>query len=243
MFCGAKLLRDAMIRTIKNEQRYHFQNEWLSTYWHFSFDHYYDPANMGFGALRVFNDDWILPDSGFPMHSHREMEIITYVLEGELEHKDSTGGIGLIRGGEVQRMSAGTGIRHSERNSSKDTRVHLLQMWITPASSGLDPSYEQKQFTMEERTGKLLAVASGQKMPGAVEVHQDATLYVSSLRPQEEIGFAMADRRKAYLFVIDGELQLNGHEMAAGDQARIEAERELRFVASKPTEIALIDLS
>ena len=232
-----------MIRTIKNEQRYHFQNEWLSTYWHFSFDHYYDPANMGFGALRVFNDDWILPDSGFPMHSHREMEIITYVLEGELEHKDSTGGIGLIRGGEVQRMSAGTGIRHSERNSSKDTRVHLLQMRITPAVSGLDPSYEQKQFTMEERTGKLLAVASGQKMPGAVEVHQDATLYVSSLRPQEEIGFAMADRRKAYLFVIDGELQLNGHELAAGDQARIEAERELRLVASKPSEIALIDLS
>jgi redox-sensitive bicupin YhaK (pirin superfamily) len=102
-----------MIKIIRNEQRYHFQSDWLSTYWHFSFDHYYDPANMGFGALRVFNDDWILPASGFPMHSHREMEIITYVLEGELEHKDSTGGSGLIRGGEVQRMSAGTGIRHS----------------------------------------------------------------------------------------------------------------------------------
>ena len=232
-----------MIRIVKNEQRYHFQNEWLSTYWHFSFDHYYDPANMGFGALRVFNDDWILPASGFPMHSHREMEIITYVLEGELEHRDSTGGVGRIHGGEVQRMSAGTGIRHSERNSSEDTRVHLLQMWITPAVSGLDPSYEQKQFTREERTGKLLAVASGQKMPGAVKIHQDATLYVSSLRPGDDVGFPLGKSRRAYLFVIDGELQLNGHEMAACDQARIEGEPELRFVASKPSEIALIDLA
>ena len=232
-----------MIRIIKNEQRYHFQNEWLSTYWHFSFDHYYDPANMGFGALRVFNDDWILPASGFPMHSHREMEIITYVLEGELEHKDSTGGIGRIQGGEVQRMSAGTGIRHSERNSSEDTRVHLLQMWITPAVSGLDPSYEQKQFTSEDRTGRLLAVASGQKMPGAVKIHQDATLYVSALRPGDDIGFAMGEKRKAYLFVIDGKMQLNGQEMAAGDQARIEGERELRLAASKPSEIALIELA
>ena len=232
-----------MIRIIKNEQRYHFQNEWLSTYWHFSFDHYYDPANIGFGALRVFNDDWILPASGFPMHSHREMEIITYVLEGELEHKDSTGGVGRIHGGEVQRMSAGTGIRHSERNSSEDTRVHLLQMWITPAVSGLDPSYEQKQFTREERTGKLLAVASGQKMPGAVKVHQDATLYVSALRPGDDIGFTIGETRKAYLFVIDGELQLNGQQMAAGDQARMKEEPELRFAASKASEIALIDLA
>ena len=232
-----------MIRIIKNEQRYHFQNEWLSTYWHFSFDHYYDPANMGFGALRVFNDDWILPASGFPMHSHREMEIITYVLEGELEHKDSTGGTGRIHGGEVQRMSAGTGIRHSERNSSEDTRVHLLQMWITPAVSGLEPSYEQKQFTREERSSKLLAVASGQKRPGAVKIHQDATLYVSALRPGDDIGFALGEERKAYLFLIDGELQLNGQEMAAGDQARIEGEPELRFVASRPSEIALIELA
>ena len=232
-----------MIKIIKNEERYHFQNDWLSTYWHFSFDHYHDPANMGFGALRVFNDDWILPSSGFPTHSHREMEIITYVLEGQLEHKDSTGGSGRIHGGEVQRMSAGTGIRHSEYNPSKDTRVHLLQMWITPAVSGLDPSYEQKQFTSDERAGKLLAVASGRKMPGALKIHQDATLFVSSLKPGDGVTFEPGERRKAYLFVIDGELRLNGIEMAAGDQARIEGEPDLRFIASKPSEIALIDLA
>jgi redox-sensitive bicupin YhaK (pirin superfamily) len=231
-----------MIRIIKNEQRHHFQSDWLSTYWHFSFDHYYDPANMGFGALRVFNDDWILPASGFPMHSHREMEIITYVLEGELEHKDSTGGSGRIRGGEVQRMSAGTGIRHSEYNPSADTKVHLLQMWITPAVSALEPSYEQKQFTVEERAGKLLAVASGQKMPGALKIHQDATLYVSSLQPGDDLGFDLGAARKAYLFVIDGELRLNGQDLGAGDQARVEAEPGLRLIASKPSEIALIDL-
>ena len=232
-----------MIKIIRNEQRYHFQSDWLSTYWHFSFDHYYDPANMGFGALRVFNDDWILPASGFPMHSHREMEIITYVLEGELEHKDSTGGSGLIRGGEVQRMSAGTGIRHSEHNPSEDTKVHLLQMWITPAVSGLQPSYEQKQFTREARTGKLLAVASGQKIPGAVKLHQDATLYVSALQPNSEVTFEPGEKRKGYLFVIDGELRLNDQHMATGDQARIEGEGNLRLVASKPSEIALIDLA
>ena len=140
-------------------------------------------------------------------------------------------------------MSAGTGIRHSERNSSPDTRVHLLQMWIIPAVNGLDPSYEQKQFTREERTGKLLAVASGQKMSGAVKVHQDATLYVSALQPGDDIGFTMGEGRRAYLFVIDGELQLNGHQMAAGDQARIEGEPELKFAASKPSEIALVDLA
>src|SRR6266487_1820620 len=136
-----------MIDIIKNEQRYHFESEWLSTYWHFSFDHYYDPQNMGFGPLRVFNDDIVQPSSGFPTHPHREMEIVTYVLEGELEHQDSTGGSGLIGPGEVQRMSAGTGIRHSEYNPSANQRVHLLQLWIVPAVSGLTPSYEQLRFT------------------------------------------------------------------------------------------------
>ena len=140
-------------------------------------------------------------------------------------------------------MSAGTGIRHSEYNSSTDTKVHLLQMWITPAVSALDPSYEQKQFTREERAGKLLAVASGQKTPGALKIHQDATLYVSSLQPGNDIGFDLGARRKAYLFVIDGELRLNGQDLGAGDQARIESEPDLRLIASKPSEIALIDLA
>ena len=158
-----------MINIIKNEERYHFESDWLSTYWHFSFDHYHDPNNMSFGPLRVFNDDVVQPSSGFPTHAHREMEIITYVLEGELEHKDDTGGADRIRPGEVQRMSAGTGIRHSEYNPSPDQPVHLLQMWIVPSETNLAPSYEQMRFTKAQRDDKLLAVASGRGVPGTVK--------------------------------------------------------------------------
>jgi redox-sensitive bicupin YhaK (pirin superfamily) len=172
-----------MIKVIRSGERFHFESDWLSTYWHFSFDRYYDPNNMSFGALRVFNDDVVQPSTGFPLHGHSEMEILTYVIEGELEHKDSTGGAGRIGPGEVQRMSAGTGIRHSEYNPSSDAPVHLLQMWITPSESGLAPSYEQLQFTKEQRAGRLLPVASGQDMPGVVKVHQDTTVYVSTVRP------------------------------------------------------------
>jgi quercetin 2,3-dioxygenase len=231
-----------MIRVIRNSERYHFESDWLSTYWHFSFDHYYDPANMGFGPLRVFNDDVVQPSSGFPTHGHREMEIITYVLDGELEHKDSSGGDGRIGPGEVQRMSAGTGIRHSEYNPSPDKAVHLLQLWITPAEQGLSPSYEQLQFTREQRAGKLLAVASGRDAPGTVKIHQDATMYVAVVRPEAKITHALGQRRRAYLFVIDGELRVNGELLASGDQARIEGESRLSFEASKPSEIVLLDL-
>ncbi|HLG13330.1 MAG TPA: pirin family protein [Blastocatellia bacterium] len=232
-----------MITLIRNSERYHFESDWLSTHWHFSFDHYYDPANVNFGALRVFNDDVIQPASGFPMHGHREMEIITYVLEGELEHKDSAGGFGRIRAGEVQRMSAGTGIRHSEYNPSPTDPVHLMQMWITPAVSGLKPSYEQASFTESQRTGRLLAVASGTSTPGALKIHQDATLYVSRLLPGSEIAFAPGDARRVYLFVIDGELAVNDEAIATGDQARIESESELRLAARLPSEIVVIDLA
>lgn len=232
-----------MIKIIKSDARFHFANDWLSTYWHFSFDQYHDPSNMNFGALRVFNDDVVQPSSGFPTHAHREMEIVTYVIEGELEHKDSTGGAGRIRAGEVQRMSAGTGVRHSEFNASPETPVHLLQMWIIPATEGLAPSYEQKQFTAEARTGVLLPVASGRAQDGAVKIHQDATIYVSSLRPVDEIEHALNERR-AYLFVIEGELRLNDdHVLSRGDQARIEGEVALRLAAASPAEILLIDLA
>lgn len=231
-----------MINVIRSDERYHFESDWLSTYWHFSFDHYYDPNNLSFGPLRVFNDDVIRPSSGFGMHGHREMEIITYVLEGELEHKDSTGGYGRIGPGEVQRMSAGRGIRHSEYNPSADTPIHLLQVWITPAVSELDPSYEQKRFTREQRTGRLLAVASGQDAPDTVKVHQDATFYISAIRPEDRIAHNLAEGRRAYLFVIDGELKVNGVSLAAGDQARIEKESLLTFEAVAPSDIVLIDL-
>lgn len=231
-----------MIRVIKNADRFHFESDWLSTYWHFSFDQYYDPANMNFGPLRVFNDDVIQPASGFPAHGHREMEIVTYVIDGELEHKDSTGASDRIRSGEVQRMSAGSGIRHSEYNPSKTTPVHLLQMWLTPAVANLEPSYEQLRFTGEQRAGRLLPIASGQDVPGAVKVHQDATFYVSALKPGEQIKHEPGESRRAYLFVIEGELEVNGQRLSTGDQARIERERELSLTASRPSEIMLIDL-
>ena len=231
-----------MISVIKNSERYHFESDWLSTYWHFSFDQYYDPANMNFGPLRVFNDDVVQPSTGFGTHGHREMEIITYVLDGELEHKDSTGGFERIRAGEVQRMSAGTGIRHSEYNPSPETPVHLLQVWVTPAVSGLAPSYEQLRFTKEQRTGHLLAVASGRGAEGTVKVHQDTTFYVSFVRPEDEITHELDRGRRAYLFVVDGELKVNDHALSTGDQARIEGETRLKLAASKPSDIMLIDL-
>lgn len=231
-----------MINVTRNKERYHFESDWLSTFWHFSFDHYYDPNNMGFGPLRVFNDDIVRPSSGFGTHGHREMEIITYVLDGELEHKDSTGGHERIGAGEVQRMSAGTGIRHSEYNPSEDKPVHLLQMWITPAVAKLKPEYEQLRFTKEQRTGKLLAVASGQAMPGTVKVHQDTTLYVSTIRPEDEIAHNLGEGRRAYLFVIEGEVKVNDQSLATGDQARITDESELKLSASTPSDIILIDL-
>ncbi|HKG23944.1 MAG TPA: pirin family protein [Blastocatellia bacterium] len=231
-----------MIKVIRSEERFHFESDWLSTYWHFSFDRYYDPNNMSFGPLRVFNDDVVQPSTGFPLHGHNEMEIITYVIDGELEHEDSTGGAGRIGPGEVQRMSAGTGIRHSEYNASPDTPVHLLQMWVLPSEKGLAPSYEQLRFTKEQREGRLLPVASGQDMPGVVKVHQDTTVYVSAVRPEDSIVHRLAPGRRAYLFVIEGELQVNGRALGKGDQARIENESELSFAASAPSDILLIDL-
>ncbi len=231
-----------MFQVIESAKRYHFQSDWLSTYWHFSFDHYYDPNNVGFGSLRVFNDDVVQPDSGFPMHGHREMEIVTYIIEGELEHKDSTGGAGRIRAGEVQRMSAGTGIRHSEYNPSSDTPVHLLQVWVTPAVSGLPPAYEQRQFAKEQQLGNLLPVVSGSDAPGALKIYQDATFYVGILRPEDHVTHQLAAGRKAYLFIIEGELEVNGHTLRRGDQARITDESALTFKVMTSAEVFLIDL-
>ena len=148
-----------MIQTIRSNERYHFETDWLKTYWHFSFDHYHDPSNMNFGPLRVFNDDVIAPAGGFPLHGHREMEIVTYIIEGALEHHDDMGNTGVIRPGEIQRMSAGTGVRHSEYNHSKKEPVHLVQLWIMPAVQHLEPSWEQKSFSLADRSGKLLPIA------------------------------------------------------------------------------------
>ena len=230
------------MQIIKAKDRFHIESDWLSAYWLFSFDRYYDPSNMSFGPLRVFNHDTIAGGGGFPTHSHREMEIVTYVLSGRLAHKDSTGGIGFINPGEVQRMSAGTAIAHSEFNASETDPTRLLQIWVLPERAGLTPSYEQKQFTTEQRTGVLLPIASGQDVPGGVKIHQDTTFYVSRLRVGDSVAHELKAGRRAFLYVIEGEVALNGEALSTGDQARITEASTLNLSASGESEIILIDL-
>jgi redox-sensitive bicupin YhaK (pirin superfamily) len=223
-----------VIQTIRSNERYRFETDWLTTHWHFSFDHYHDPSNMNFGPLRVFNDDVIAPAGGFPLHGHREMEIITYIIEGALEHHDDMGNTGVIRTGEIQRMSAGTGVRHSEYNHSKKEPVHLVQLWITPSVQHLEPSWEQKSFSLAGRSAKLLpiAVPAGSKSNGSVQVHQDVSIYTSLLAPGQSTAHQLAEGRRAYIFVIGGNLKLNGETLGSGDQARVSSERELQLSAA-----------
>jgi hypothetical protein len=231
-----------MIKVITSSERHHQNFGWLDTRWHFSFDTYQDPANTHWGALRVFNDDVIEPGQGFGMHPHRDMEIITYVLAGELEHKDSMGNRGVVRPGEVQVMSAGAGVMHSEYNPSKHVPVHLLQLWIFPRTRNLKPRWEQRQFSPAERGGKLLAVVSGEEGNGTLRIDQDAQIYVSALKAGEEVAHQSRAGRKAYLFVIEGGVVLNGTALARGDQARIADETELKVKATADAELILLDL-
>src|SRR5882757_6506024 len=187
-----------MIQTIRSNERYHAETDWLNTRWHFSFDHYDDPKNMNFGPLRVFNDDVVAPAGGFPFHAHREMEIITYIIEGAIEHRDDMGNTGVIRPGEIQRMSAGTGVRHSEYNPSETDHTHLIQLWIMPAVQHLRPSWEQQNFTVEERSRTLKQIAAsdaGKNGSNAVKVHQDVSLYSSILQPNESVKYDLAPDR------------------------------------------------
>ena len=203
-----------MIQIIRDADRYHIENEWLSSRWHFSFDRYYDPSNVSFGPLRVFNDDVVAPSSGFPLHPHREMEIVTYMIAGQLEHRDTAGNHGVISAGEVQRMSAGTGIRHSESNPSDKQPAHLVQLWLEPAVSQLPPSWEQKRYASEERKGALLPIAvpaaNGHDLEHAVRIHQDATIFTSLLGTAQAVTHILPRNRHGYIFVIGGELGVNG---------------------------------
>ncbi len=230
------------MQIIKADERFHLESDWLSAYWLFSFDRYYDPNNMNFGPLRVFNHDTIAGGTGFPTHPHREMEIVTYVLDGQIAHKDSTGGRGIIHSGEVQRMSAGTGVAHSELNASETEPVRLLQMWVTPERPGITPSYEQKQFTTEQRKGVLLPIASGVDMPEAVKIHQDATFYVSRLGDSDKVAFDLKPGRRAFFYVIEGEVELSGTILESGDQARLTESGSMEISGRKDSEIILIDL-
>jgi hypothetical protein len=238
-----------MIRVIPSQDRYFADHGWLQTRWHFSFADYHDPQNMHWSALRVFNDDVVQPGQGFGMHPHRDMEIVTVVLEGALEHRDSLGNTGIIRPGEVQVMRAGSGIVHSEYNHSKTAPLHLLQLWVLPRTKGLDPGWQQREYNKSARAGKLLRVvepgdpkAAGASN-GALTIDQDAAIYLSSLASGQQVTHSSpAAGRKAYLFVTEGEVQVNGSIVSAGDQARIADEAQLAITATKDAEFILLDL-
>jgi quercetin 2,3-dioxygenase len=231
-----------MINIRRAAERGHFNFGWLDTQHTFSFGEYYDPRNMGFRALRVINEDHVRAGHGFPTHPHRDMEIITYVLEGALEHRDSMGNGTVILPGEVQRMSAGTGIRHSEKNSSAEQDVHLLQIWIIPEEQGLTPSYEQKMFEAEEKRGRLRLIASNDGRDGSVTVHQDANLYAALLEPGEEVTHQLSPGRHAWVQVARGALELNGQLLQQGDGVAASDEAELKMKGRDASEILLFDL-
>jgi quercetin 2,3-dioxygenase len=232
-----------MIRFRDRGTRGETRTGWLDSRHSFSFADYHDPAQMGFRALRVINEDRVVPGAGFPAHGHRDMEILTYVLEGSLEHKDSIGNGAIIRPGELQRMSAGTGITHSEFNPSRTEPVHFLQIWIVPNARGLLPSYEQKEFRLAEHEGHLVPVAAPDGAAGAITLHQDTRLFAAKLLAGAQVGHDLAPGRGAWLQVVRGIVTLNGTEMRESDGAAVEAEAALAVTADTDAEILLFDLA
>ncbi|HKN28579.1 MAG TPA: pirin family protein [Roseiarcus sp.] len=226
----------------KSEERGTANFGWLDSKHSFSFGGYYDPRHMGFGPLRVINEDRVAPGGGFPTHPHRDMEIISYVVEGGLAHRDSTGTSSVIRPGDVQRMSAGTGGRHSEYNASETEPVHFLQIWIIPEKQGLRPSYEQKTFSAEEKRGKLRLVGSRDGREGSVTIHQDVDLYATRLEAGENVSHRMSAGRGAWVQVVDGELTVNGEALKAGDGVAISGTDDVRLEARAATEALLFDM-
>ena len=222
-----------MIRVRKASERGHFDHGWLDTYHTFSFSRYYDPRHMGFRALRVINEDRVQPGQGFGTHGHEDMEIVTYVLAGALEHKDSLGNGSTIRPGELQRMTAGTGIRHSEFNPSQTEPVHLYQIWLLPEREGLEPSYEQRAFPEEERRNRLRLVASPDGGDGSLTIRQDARLYLATLDEGHEVSHEIPPGRHAWLQVLRGGVSLNGQALSAGDGAAVSDESALAIRADE----------
>lgn len=233
-----------MIKIRRADERGGGNYGWLDTSYTFSFNDYYDPRFMGFRSLRVINEDYIAPGEGFGTHGHADMEIITYVIEGALAHKDSTGGEGTLRPHEVQRMSAGTGIRHSEFNALDTERTHLYQIWILPERTGLTPGYEQTYFPPEEKKGNLRLVASRAAGEGSVKINQDVSLYSSILAEGETVAHELAENRYAWVQVVKGSLEINGEFLNASDGAAISDEKRLEIKALEDeTEFLLFDLN
>ena len=216
---------------------------WLKTQHSFSFGDYWDPKWVGFRSLRVINEDWVAPNTGFPTHPHRDMEIITYVLEGKLEHKDSLGTGSIIQPGDGQRMTAGSGIRHSEFNPSTTEPAHLLQIWIQPEKSALPPSYEQKSFAPAQKQGKLRLVASRDASDGSVKINQDAKLFVTLLKPGEEVTHELKSGRHGWLQIARGAVEVNGKKLSQGDGAAISDEKKLTIKGVADAEVLLFDLA
>jgi quercetin 2,3-dioxygenase len=232
-----------MIKIRKSQERGHFDHGWLDTHFTFSFANYYDPEHVQFRTLRVLNDDRVAAGTGFPTHPHRDMEIVTYVLEGALEHRDSMGTGSIIRPGDVQYMSAGSGVTHSEFNASKTEPVHLLQIWMFPEKKGLKPVYDQKNFPESEKRGKLRLVVSPDGRDGSVRVRQENELYVTLLSAGESVKHALKPERHAYVHVVRGSVKLNGTKLEAGDGAAISAEKAVELGGVDDAEVLLFDLA
>lgn len=229
-----------MLRVRKGNERGYFDHGWLKTYHTFSFGGYYDPERMGYRSLRVINEDWVEPGAGFGTHGHRDMEIVTYVLEGSLEHRDSLGSGSVLRPTEVQRMSAGTGIRHSEFNASATERVHLLQIWIEPERAGLTPEYEELSIAREEKLGRLRLIASRDGRDNSLKIHQDADIYATIL-DSGNVEFHLREGRGVWVQVARGELRVNGERLSAGDGVVVEQAE--RVVLEGTGEALLFDLA
>ena len=233
-----------MIKIRRSEERGHADYGWLDTRYTFSFNDYYDPAYSGFRSLRVINEDRVQPGRGFGTHPHRDMEILTYVLEGELEHRDSMGTGSTIRPGEVQRMSAGSGVTHSEFNHSQSNPVHLLQIWILPERKGIEPSYEQKELAVANGNG-LSLIASPDGAAGSVRIHQDAKVFRGLISQERAVAYPLGKERHAWVQVARGEVDVNGNRLQAGDGAALTSEAEVKLAAANGTdaEILLFDLN
>jgi redox-sensitive bicupin YhaK (pirin superfamily) len=232
-----------MMTIRRANDRGHAQHGWLDSYHTFSFADYHDPKHMGFRALRVINEDRVEAGQGFGTHGHRDMEIISYVLEGALAHKDSIGTGSVIKPGDVQRMSAGTGVRHSEFNGSKSESVHFLQIWIQPDKAGYEPSYEEKNFSEADKRARLRLIASGDGREGSVTIHQDASIYAGLFDKGEKASFALASGRHAWIHVARGSVTVNGELLRAGDAAAIDQAGTVEIAGDSAGEVLVFDLS
>jgi quercetin 2,3-dioxygenase len=233
---------DDVLLVRRDADIYRAEGGWFTARWHFSFDRYHDPENMGWGPLRVFNDDRLVPGAIWPLHPHRDIEGLTYVVEGTFRHEDDQGNDGVLPAGSVQRMTLGRGAWHSEQNGSETEPMRFIQMWIMPSQRGLPPEVEQKTFTEEDRTDRLLQVISPDGGGDPVKVHRDVWVYVSRMSPSSELSHAFGDGRGAYLYVISGNAAVNDEKLGTGDAVKVRDERALLIGATETTELILVDV-